>query len=598
MPLVLVVQEDDRNLRFPLSPGEHNLGSQASSAPRLGHPTVSRSHARLLVEEDSLQVEDLGSSNGTFVEGRRIHGLTPVEPGKQLIFGTVKAWVEVVESADLVPAVAIGDEPAEVASSPAAVGGLDAGGGAALKRTVSMGSVKGFVFDGLPAVLERLESGAPVVAVAQVLGEALFRTLPCRSVVVRSGDDEAAGTLFEARRDGEEGSYEVPADELAETTSGAEEGCRVQARRGDVLLAVEFLHPAHARSYRSLVESAARLLGLGARRRREASVSQPPPAPSPPDPPSVEPVVRQLYEDAVRVAAGEVSVLITGESGTGKELLARFIHRASTRREREFVALNCAALPEDLLESELFGIEKAVATGVDARPGKFELADGGTLFLDEIADMAPATQARILRVLQEREVYRLGGRQPRPARVRVLAATNRDLRRMVEEGSFRLDLYHRIADWTVELPALRQRCRDIPNLAAYFLDRAARRRGVRARGISRAALDELLAYSWPGNVRQLERAMERAAIFLEDGELLQTRHLPMELRDSVARGRTDAGDLRSRLEIHERRILEQAIAAEDGNLSAAARALGIGRSTLYRRLKELGIDAGGGDEAV
>jgi transcriptional regulator with PAS, ATPase and Fis domain len=262
------------------------------------------------------------------------------------------------------------------------------------------------------------------------------------------------------------------------------------------------------------------------------------------------------------------------------------------------VALNCAALPEDLLESELFGIEKAVATGVDARPGKFELADGGTLFLDEIADMAPATQARILRVLQEREVYRLGGRQPRPARVRVLAATNRDLRRMVEEGSFRLDLYHRIADWTVELPALRQRCRDIPNLAAYFLDRAARRRGVRARGISRAALDELLAYSWPGNVRQLERAMERAAIFLEDGELLQTRHLPMELRDSVARGRTDAGDLRSRLEIHERRILEQAIAAEDGNLSAAARALGIGRSTLYRRLKELGIDAGGGDEAV
>ncbi|MDY7094596.1 MAG: sigma 54-interacting transcriptional regulator [Acidobacteriota bacterium] len=593
MPLVLVVQEDDRNLRFPLAPGEHHLGSQAASAPRLGHPTVSRSHARLLVEEDSLQVEDLGSSNGTFVDGRRIHEVTPVEPGQQLVFGTVKAWVEVVEDADLEAAVAIGEEPAVSAPSRASsAGGLDAGGGP-IQRTVSMGSVKGFVFEGLPGVLDRLEQGAPVATVAQVLGEALFRTLPCREVVVLAEGGEP-GILFEARRDPEEDGDES----TARAVSVDGEGCPVEVRRSEIVLTVEFLHPAHARSYRSLVESAARLLGLGVRRRPKTPVLEPLSPPSPPDPPSVEQEMRQLYEDAVRVAAGEVSVLITGESGTGKELLARFVHRASGRREREFVALNCAALPEDLLESELFGIEKAVATGVDARPGKFELADGGSLFLDEIADMAPATQARILRVLQEREVYRLGGRQPRPARVRVLSATNRDLRGMVEEGSFRLDLYHRIADWTVELPALRQRRRDIPNLAAYFLDRAARRRGVRARGISRAALDQLLAYAWPGNVRQLERAMERAAIFLEDGELLQTRHLPEELRESVALGPAEAGDLRSRLEVHERRILEQAIAAEDGNLSAAARALGIGRSTLYRRLKELGIDAAAGEEAT
>ncbi|MDX1631434.1 MAG: sigma 54-interacting transcriptional regulator, partial [Thermoanaerobaculia bacterium] len=272
-------------------------------------------------------------------------------------------------------------------------------------------------------------------------------------------------------------------------------------------------------------------------------------------------------------------------------LLARYIHRASPRREEPFVALNCAALPRDLLEAELFGIEQGVATGVRSRPGKFELADGGTLFLDEIGDMAFETQAKILRVLQEAEVYRVGGQEPRKARVRVVAATNQDLDELREDGRFREDLYHRIADWRVDLPALRERRADIPNLAAHFLQREVDKAGIQVAGISRGAMKILESFSWPGNVRQLEREMARAALFVEDGELLQSSHLQESLKeDSESRPREQSGTLKQRLERWERMEIAQAIEEHDGNLSAVARALDIGRSTLYRRMKELGMD--------
>ncbi|MEM8994516.1 MAG: sigma 54-interacting transcriptional regulator, partial [Acidobacteriota bacterium] len=283
-------------------------------------------------------------------------------------------------------------------------------------------------------------------------------------------------------------------------------------------------------------------------------------------------------------------VLILGESGTGKEVLARFVHGASRRRGGPWVALNCAALPEDLLEAELFGIERGVATGVEARAGKFELADGGTLFLDEIGDMAPAIQAKLLRVLQEGEVYRLGGRNPRPARVRVISATNQDLRRAIADGGFRLDLFHRIADCTLRLPPLRDRRADLGNLAAFFLVRKASEAGVATRGLSKAALECLLRYPWPGNIRQLEREMGRAALFLEDGELLQTRHLQAEVRGPVpGAGAGPGGSLKEQLESFERGVIVEALARHDGQARAAAEALGVSRTTFYRRLQELEI---------
>jgi transcriptional regulator with PAS, ATPase and Fis domain len=313
----------------------------------------------------------------------------------------------------------------------------------------------------------------------------------------------------------------------------------------------------------------------------------PPPHPPLPEPATVVSAVRRIYRDAAHVARGEVSILISGESGTGKEVLARYIHAASPQRDHAFVALNCAALPRDLLEAELFGVEAGVATGVSSRPGKFELAHGGTLFLDEIGDMATETQARILRVIQEGEVFRLGGREPRPAHARLVAATNRDVESMMSSGAFRLDLYHRIADWTVLLPPLRDRQADIPNLAAHFLLSASRSQGHYIAGISRAAMTALESYDWPGNIRQLRSEMTRSALFLDGCQLLQTTHLRPDLRSVT---RSSPQTLSERLEAVEREVILQALATLGENVADAATALGLSRSTLYRRMKALDIE--------
>jgi transcriptional regulator with PAS, ATPase and Fis domain len=250
--------------------------------------------------------------------------------------------------------------------------------------------------------------------------------------------------------------------------------------------------------------------------------------------------------------------------------------------------LNCAALPADLLDAELFGIEAGVATGVSARAGRFELAHGGSLFLDEIGDMSLDTQARILRVLQEREVYRVGSHQPRPADVRVISASNRDLQALVREGRFRLDLYHRIADWRAELPPLRARREDIPNLAAQFLGRALQARGLIGGGLTQGAVDALLRYRWPGNVRELEREMQRAALFLNEGEALPSGMLKAEILTATDVAVEDES-LSGRLAQEERRIIAGVLAQHAGDIAAVAERLGVSKSTLYRRLASLGL---------
>jgi transcriptional regulator with PAS, ATPase and Fis domain len=289
------------------------------------------------------------------------------------------------------------------------------------------------------------------------------------------------------------------------------------------------------------------------------------------------------------VARGDVGVLVTGESGTGKEVLARYLHAASRRSEGPFIALNCAALPRDLLETELFGIERGVATGVEARPGRFELAHGGTLFLDEIGDMALETQAKILRVLQEGSVHRIGGSTVKKADVRIVAATNRDMRGLLETRQFREDLYYRVATWRVELPPLRRRRADIPNLAVFFLSRAAARHGVHVRGISQSALDRLVADDWPGNIRQLENEMARAVLFLADGDLLDTGRLQFE--PGAAGGGAPPTRLSDILEQAERSAIAAALESCSGDVEKAADRLGTARSTLYRRIKALGLAA-------
>jgi transcriptional regulator with PAS, ATPase and Fis domain len=297
--------------------------------------------------------------------------------------------------------------------------------------------------------------------------------------------------------------------------------------------------------------------------------------------------MHQIYDDAARVAVGDVGVLVRGESGTGKEVLARYLHAASRRAAAPFVALNCAALPLQLLEAELFGIERGVATGVDARAGKLEQADGGTLFLDEIGDMAPETQAKILRALVEGEIYRVGGTVARRARVRVIAATHRDLDGLIASGAFREDLYYRIATCVLELPPLRHRVADIGNLAAFFLAREVSRLGLDVRGISRAALDRLEAYAWPGNIRELENEIARAALFVRGAGLLDAAALGPRIRDGASTRRTRLKDV---LLAAERDAIARSLRACGGDVEKAAEELGLGRSTLYRRMKELGLE--------
>src|SRR5436309_18440 len=232
---------------------------------------------------------------------------------------------------------------------------------------------------------------------------------------------------------------------------------------------------------------------------------------------SEPPVKQQRVIDLVaRVANSQANVLIRGESGTGKEMVARLIHGNSPRKDGPFVAINCAALPETLLESELFGIERGVATGVEARPGKFELARGGTVFLDEVGDIPLALQAKLLRVLQEREIEKLGGRRRIPIDVRILSATHRSLEEMIESGSFRQDLYYRLKVVEIVLPPLRERKEDIPKLVRFFLDKYGKREGLRDVRITQDALQKLMRYSFAGNVRELENLIEGALALTTD----------------------------------------------------------------------------------
>jgi transcriptional regulator with GAF, ATPase, and Fis domain len=293
--------------------------------------------------------------------------------------------------------------------------------------------------------------------------------------------------------------------------------------------------------------------------------------------------------DRVRqVAATETTVCLLGESGTGKEVLARLIHRASARRDRPLVAINCAALPDQLLESELFGYDRGAFTGAHfSKPGQVELAAGGVLFLDEVSEMSAPAQARFLRVLQEREFRHLGGTRVLKANIRVIAATNRDLRAAVEAGTFREDLYYRLHVFDVRLPPLRHRKGDIPLFCESFLRDIGQSLGCRPGILSAGAVAALDAYDWPGNVRELRNVLERAAILSEGGPIT-AEHL--DLRRREAPSSVLPRDLPTDLHDLERRTIEQVLRQTRWNKAKAARQLGLTRSQLYFRLRRYGLE--------
>jgi formate hydrogenlyase transcriptional activator len=301
------------------------------------------------------------------------------------------------------------------------------------------------------------------------------------------------------------------------------------------------------------------------------------------------PALAALLARVAKVANTDSTVLINGETGTGKELIARAIHRRSRRSSGAFVAVNCAAIPRELMVSELFGHERGAFTGaIQRRPGRFELADGGTLFLDEVGELSPEIQVALLRVLQEREFERLGGSQRIRVDVRVIAATNRKLGTAISRGSFREDLFYRLNVFPLEVPPLRERSDDIPLLVRYFIDRYARNAGKVISRVNKAAMERLESYPWPGNVRELQNVIERSVIVCDTDEFT------VDESWLATKPASDGGTkLSSTLAAHERAIVEEALRASGGRVfgpSGAAARLGIPRSTLESKIRALNID--------
>jgi Nif-specific regulatory protein len=300
--------------------------------------------------------------------------------------------------------------------------------------------------------------------------------------------------------------------------------------------------------------------------------------------------MRRVYEQITQVAGTNTTVLLRGESGTGKELIANAIHYNSPRAKGPLVKVNCAALPQDLIESELFGYEKGAFTGAHvAKKGRFELAEGGTLFLDEIGDLTPATQVKLLRVLQEREFERLGGSETIRANLRLITATNKDLDKAIAAGTFREDLYYRLNVFAIFVPPLRERKTDVLLLADHFLEKFSHEHGKQVKRISTPAIDMLMSYHWPGNVREVANVIERAVVVC-DANVVHAHHLPPTLQTAEASGTGMNVPLQEALDRFERDALQDALKSAKGNRAEAARLLSTTARVFNYRVKQLGID--------
>ncbi len=539
------------------------VGSATDAEIRLPVAGVSRHHARLEMFEDGGGViADLGSRNGTWVGERRVRR-SALAGGEQLSFGSLTAELLVLEPAVAGIAIAAGPHAAGPQlpdrSNPSTLGlSIEE------RLTRSLG----------PLLRRRFTGG---VAIAQELVAAWLAALPIERM--------------EIMRD-------VPGDEVLVAAGGGVMGRPADSETALRGWTFRFWGPIGPRTtqLRPVLELAGEILSAG----EIPSAGEPQPPSSaprddaaervaPPSPASLSPEVRRLYRRVAKVARGDVPILIRGESGSGKEVLASFVHRASPQHDGPFLALNCAALPKDLLEAELFGIERGVATGVDARSGLLERATGGTLFLDEIGDMAPETQAKVLRALEERRVYRVGGRAGIAVDVRFVAATHRDLEQRIKDGSFRQDLFHRLAAHVARIPPLRERREDIAQLAGHFFARELERAGASSPGLTRGALGALYEYDWPGNIRELSLEIAQAVLLLDPGEPLGLEHLSERVRSALDLNAPPPLTLDAHLRRAERQAYAAALAVAGSDPARAIDQLGVSRATFYRKVKELGF---------
>lgn len=585
---------------WPLLPGTRLVGSSPECAVLLTARGVSRRHGKLVVTDGALSIEDLGSVNGTFHQGRRIER-TELRPGDEVRFGPVRLRVDLVPAADAELGLAFE---------------LSRGAESALSHVTSLfptelarGASADLVL--IDAVLDRLTvvpdadlAGAlGLIATAHGAHGAAFvqwaRSGPA-AVIASSGTFGAVPAGAEIRPHlGEVGEV---AWRPGEESAGAWGPLLPGEPREPVGLLLWGGGPVPEEL--PLVTTLLRLI-VALHRSPVAGLTDEARPTGPADlvaPSGIvlgeSPAMVSLYQQIRSLVRGDTPVLVLGETGVGKEHVARMLHLSSDRASKPFLAVNCAAIPANLLEAEMFGIAKGVATGVEARPGAFVAAEGGCLFLDEIGEMPFELQAKLLRALQEREVTPVGS-TPRSVDVRVIAASNRDLARRAEEGVFRADLYYRLAGYELEVPPLRQRREDLPRLLGLFLQRFARQHGKKVRGVTVQALRVLSEHRWPGNVRELEHEMRRVVHLCPSGQAVDSQMLSPRLHGQAetasepgSAAELESGGLEAQVEALERRLIHQALRRTAGNQTRAAKLLRVSRSGFLKRLKRLGIKSG------
>jgi len=554
--------DDARTRLFDLPDGaEITFGRSRSTTVHVDSERVSRAHARIERRGREIAVEDLGSRNGTRVNGTLIDGSTRLSSGDEVGVGPISAVLSITTAVARQTAVGSASFLEERLAA-------ETDRGVRYRRTFGL-------------VMIRLEGpeGAPDAALDRI-----SRHLRPMDFLAEYGPDEFAIIFPEADRGTAEEAARRVAREARDDTS-------LTVRVG---LAVFPDHGTHPGELLSRASAALR----SARCDRIEDIASPPAEPAHDDDNVIvgDPQMERVYSLARKVADTNMTVLITGETGVGKEVVAEALHRYSKRDKTTFVRLNCASIPETLLESELFGHERGAFTGADKRKlGYFEAADGGTLFLDEIGEISPGLQTKLLRVLEEHRLTRVGGTSEIEVNVRVVCATNRDLEAEVTRGSFREDLFFRVSAFTIVVPPLRDRRGEIPLLADMFVAHAARELGSPKPLLSPDVLQALERYPWPGNVRQLRNAMERSVV-LESSGVIEVQHLPDRVRAeagaAAARPSTNAVmDVREQVADVERAAIVAALDACGGNQTRAARKLGLSRRALIYKLEKYGLKA-------
>lgn len=580
---------------YALHPGENWVGSVAGNSIVLPVRGVSRRHALLTLEPEGLTLEDMGSRNGTLVKGVRVQR-TRLRAGDEIRVGPVCLRLEEMEPEDAAIAITVRSGDLPVAGLPpddTTATPIDEPGrvGVGLFERVIASICASSEPDlaGLVGLLSR-ELGAQSACIFEVQKGEPVALATC-GVLPDFARHRGFGKLIHGAASG-------AAVRVASLDGEPPLACALTAGPGSSRLGL--VVAGELRGRRAEVEAVLRIVVALCQRLRPEAL-----APTPPRPaedrglafpegyvPGDSPSMRSLYLQLRPLVQGDLPVLLLGETGVGKEFLARILHDSSPRRNGPFVAVNCAAIPADLLEAEMFGIGKAIATGVAERRGKFQMAEGGTLLLDEIGDMPLELQAKLLRALQEKEVQPVGG-APVPVDIRVIAATNSDLHRRMEVGRFRRDLYFRVAGFTLQVPPLRERREDVPAIVESFMRTFARETAKAVRGITVKALRALTEYAWPGNVRELEHEVRRLVYLCPEGQAIDSTMISLHILADPHQGGSesvlDTLELGKNVEALERRLIREALAKAGGNRTQAARLLRISRNGLAIKMERLGL---------